>query len=296
VTTGTLTPRRVIRKAARVASPKWRRWKRLLSSLTLDPDLLPRPLTPPGPLDFLACGSPRAGTSLLCAALFQPPRCVVVMEPWDGMRMPPAELLADLRREVEEIGTLSRGRLDIEALRRDGSVRWMREGTSTFDVEAGPGLLLGVKWPAFWRYLDLLPATRFLVCLRHPYEVIASYRREGGRLAEGYDYSIPFNRRMNADIRAAVADRTIRRIALYDYINERLLPHLSRPNVLPVRYERWFSEPDRVLTEIGEFLGADLSSSPAVIRAPEGGAGLTDQEARLIRRHCRTAEPLGYRL
>ncbi len=280
----------------RLLSPDHRRWKRFTETLTLDPELLARPVEPPGPNDFLICGSPRTGTSLLCAALFQPPRCVTVMEPWDGMRLPPAQLFRSIRTEIAETGQLRRGKLDVTTLYRDGGVRWWTEGADAVPVECPDGCLVGIKWPAFWRYLELLPTTKFLVCLRHPLEVIASYRRAGGSLAEGFDYDIPFNRTMNADLRAASRSAAIRRIRLYDYINARVLPYLEEPNVLTVRYERWFSEPQTVLDELGEFLGSDLRRSLADIRPPREELRLPEEEIDLIRRRCTTAEQLGYAL
>ena len=284
-----------LRSVRRLLSPDHRRWRRFSETLTLDPGRLPDPLEAPGPNDFFICGSPRTGTSLLCAALFQPPRCITVMEPWDGMRLAPARLFRSLRREMEETGQLRRGKLDVTTLNRDGGVRWCTEGVCSAPVRCPEDCLVGVKWPAFWRYLELLSATRFIVCLRHPFEVIASYRKAGGSLAEGFDYDIPFNRAMNAELRAGTRDGAIRRIRLYDHINARVLPFLERPNVLAVRYERWFTEPEAVLEELGDFLGADLRGNRARIQPPRQ-EGQLREEIQLIRAHCTTAERLGYAL
>jgi hypothetical protein len=75
-------------------------WEELLATLTLDPDALADPLPPPGPDDVIVCGSSRSGTTLLSAMLFQPPRAVCVMEPWDALRLAPAELFASFRAEL----------------------------------------------------------------------------------------------------------------------------------------------------------------------------------------------------
>jgi hypothetical protein len=284
-----------LRSVRRLLSPDHRRWRRFSETLTLDPDQLALPLETPGSNEFLICGSPRTGTSLLCAALFQPPRCITVMEPWDGMRLPPADLFRSVRDEVDQTGVLSKGKLDVTTLARDGGVRWCAEGACSAPVRCPPGCLVGIKWPAFWRYLELLPTTKFLVCLRHPFEVVASYRKAGGSLAEGFDYDIPFNRAMNAELRTITRNEAIRRIRLYDYINARVLPFLERPNVLAVRYERWFTEPEAVLGELGDFLGSDLRGSPARIRPPREEPH-SREEIQLIRAHCTTAEPLEYAL
>ena len=138
------------------------------------------------------------------------------------------------------------------------------------------------------------------MCVRDPRTTIASYRRSPGRLAEGLDYEVPFNERMNRELIRRTADVAMRRIALYDYVYERMLPHLDRPEVLVVRYERWFTEPAALLTELGAFLGIDLSRPLARIRpsrnpAPEPTPD-DERERALIRRHCRTAARLGYDL
>jgi hypothetical protein len=281
------------RTAAGLVSPRHRRWRRFLSELSLDPDRLPRPVEPPSGGDFIICGCPRTGTSLLSGVLYQPPVAVTVMEPWDGMRLAPAELFRSLRREIGETGRIARGKLDVGALSADGEVRWRREGSSPEPVTLQDGYLLGVKWPAFWRYLELLPETRFLMCLRHPLEVIASFKKVGGRLEQGLEYDIAFNRRMNAEL-SDTSDVTLRRVRFYDYVHSRILPHLSRPNVLTVRFERWFSEPAKVLAEIESFLGADLVSSSAVVKRPVAKEVLDKTEATFVRKHCRTAEALGY--
>ncbi len=61
---------------ARRALPRHRRWQRLLGSLTIEPGVSPSYVNTLGTTDFIICGSSRSGTSLLCAALYQPPGCV----------------------------------------------------------------------------------------------------------------------------------------------------------------------------------------------------------------------------
>jgi hypothetical protein len=283
----------VARAAATRLSPRHRRWRRLLDTLTLDPDRLPRPVEAPTPLDFVICGCPRTGTALLTAMLFQPPQVVTVMEPWDGMRLPPAELFRSLRGELAT-GRLGRGRLDLSTLDRDGTVRWCRDGEIPHAVETTPDHLLGVKWPAFWRYLDLLPETRFLVCLRHPAAVVRSFARVGGRLAEGLDYDTPFNRTMNDALITATDDVAVRRVLLYDYVNQRVVPHLARPNVMAVRFERWFTEPDTLVAELAGFLGVELRPDRARIGLAQDDDAGDAETLALVRRHCRTAQALGY--
>lgn len=268
------------------------RWRRILSSSKLDPHALPRPVDPPGEHDFIVAGCPRTGTSLLAASLHQPPDIAMVMEPWDGLRMPPAELFASLRREIVESGELTRGRLNLDAI-AGGTVEWHREGEQTYEVETSTDFMLGVKWPTFWQYLDLLPTTRFLITLRHPVEVIASFGRVGGRLEQGLEYDVAFNDALNADLTRATADVQVRRALLYQYINSRLLPHLGRDNVLAVRYEDWFEDPERLWERISEFLGVPLTSPEVAIRA-RNGREPSSEIVDLVRRHVPVAVDLGY--
>jgi hypothetical protein len=283
------------RDAARWASPSYRRWRRLLRSLALDPDQLKRPVRDASPRDFIICGVPRSGTSLLTAVLYQPPEVMTVMEPWDGMRLAPADLFTSIRDEIARTGWLRRGRLDVAALNSKGEVRWGRDGEFPHAVAASRDYLLGIKWPAFYRYLALLPRTKFLVCLRHPVEVINSYSRQGGRLRHGLEYDIAFNKKMNGHLRSATDQDSVRRILLYDYVNLQLAPYIRRPNVFVVRYERWFEDKDRLLQELGRFLGTDLRPGAAVIRRPRP-VDIPASDLELIQRHCTSAAVLGYEL
>lgn len=277
-------------------SPRRRRWHRFLRSLPLDPATLPRPLASPGDGDFIVCGCPRTGTTLLASVLWQPPTSLVVMEPWDGMRLPPAPLFASLRSEMATTGRLARGKLDVAALLAGGRVGWAPEGEAVAPISYDPNMKVGVKWPAWWQLLPLLPQTRFLVCLRDPFAVIASFKKQGGRLARGLEYDTTFNRALNDRLLASAAGDAERRVALYDQVHEGLFPHLDQPNVLAVRYERWFSDPQGLRNEIAGFLGVELGAGPAVINDERLPSELTPDETELIARTCRTGTRLGYNL
>jgi hypothetical protein len=277
----------IARGIASRISPRHRRWRQLIESCELDPSLLPLPVRPPGPDDFIICGAPRSGTALATAALFQPPQIVTVMEPWDGLRLPPDQLFASLREELAG-GSLQRGRLDVGALEQNGSVRWCGDGELRHEVRVDPGHLLGVKWPSFWQYLELLPDTRFVVCLREPSEVVASYASKDGRLGIGLEYDVPFNRNTNRELEQ-VEDLASRRVALYDLVYERILPHLSRPNVFALRYERWFDDRQQLVSELSDFLGVSLDPDRVDIRPPVHRS--TEQSLPVP---SRTAARLGY--
>ena len=292
------------RDALASLSPRRRSWELFLAGLPLDPDAL-EVVEPTGPNDVIICGSSRSGTTLLTASLFQPPACVTVMEPWDGMRLPPAELFASLRRELAG-GTLRRGRLDVPALEAEHVARWCADGARPVPVASTPETVVAVKWPIWWRWLERLPDTRFLVCLRDPVETIRSYAGTGGRLAEGRDYATAFNASMHRTLDEAARTRPalapdslldeawLRRIELFDHVHEHLIPHLDRPNVLAVRYEDWFDDPDAVLDRVGTFLGVELGRSPVRITAPDSRAPTSDPLGDAIRARSRTAAALGY--
>lgn len=258
----------VARAILAMVSPRHRRWRRLLRSLTFDPDAVAGPLPAPGRDDFVICGCPRSGTTLAAAQLFQPPRVVTVMEPWDGFRLPPAELFASLRQEIEDTGRLRRGKMDVAALRRHRQVAWTGEGAAAPPVAVEPGWKLGVKWPAYWRLLDRLPRTRFVVCLRDREEVLASFARQGGRLAQGLEYDVPFHRDFNRALLAATDDPVERRERFYDRVDAAVRPHLDRPEVFALPYARWFDDPEGLRRELSDFLDVELGPWPARLRPP----------------------------
>ena len=274
-------------------SPRRRRWERFLRELPLAVEELRQPIDSPSIHDSIICGASRTGTTLLAAQLFQPPACLSVVEPWDGMRLPPAELFEAVRTDITDTGRLRSGRLDVDALTRNGKVEWCRDGERPIGVDLHDEYHLTIKWPAFWRYLDHLPTTKFLVCVRHPVEVIASFRRVGGRLAEGLDYDTAFNAKMNTELLAATSDVALRRVLLYEYINRRMMPFLDRANVFAVRYERWFEDPQRLMSEIGEFLGTAFPSLPVPIE-PRTTSSLPPDELDMIRAFAPSAKGLGY--
>lgn len=278
--------------ALHVLNPRRRRWQRLRDGLMLDPAALPPSPREPGERDFIICGHSRSGTTLLAAALHQPPNCITVVEPWDGMRMLPAELCASLRREALT-GMMARGRLDVRALQRSGEVRWTRDGEHPYRVELGPDSMIGVKWPVYWQYLSSLRRTKFVVCVRDPVEIIASFEQTGGRLADGLDYDIRFNHRMNEYLLAATDDPATRRALLYEYVAQRIVAHLRDPNVFIARYERWFDDRDGLMSDIGQFLGIEVGRGLPHVRPPRSAEGRHDLVA-LVRRHCPSAAALGY--
>lgn len=215
------------------------------------------------------------------------------MEPWDGLRLAPANLFASIREEIEETGNLGRGRLDVPALAK-GEVKWHRDGAGVYPVEVTTGYQLGVKWPGFWRYLDLLPQTRFVVCVRHPLDVIRSFEQTGGRLSAGLEYDVAFHGRMNRELTRSTTDIRVRRALLYQYVAERILPHIGRPQVLLLDFDRWRSEPATVLTEISSYLGVATIQPQVPIQVPE--REVDSEAADLIRRYCPAALDLGYEL
>ena len=283
-----------IRRVLAPLSPGRRRWNAFLHGLPLDVDALADPLTPTGPRDVIVCGCPRTGTTMLSAALFQPPRAISVMEPWDGMRMPPGELFGSLREEIGR-GRLDRGRLDLDRYDAEHVAEWCGEGATGRAVEVDDDYLLAVKWVGWWRFLDRLPDTRFVVCLRDPAEVVASFRQLGGRVGMGLQYDTRFNRRLNDDLTKATDDLDLRRVLLWEYVHERLAPHLERENVFWFRYEWWFEDPEGAMERLGAFLGTDLEPAKLAIRRPRPPV-LTPGEQAALSARSELAARFGYQV
>lgn len=288
--------RRRLRGVATHFHPAGRRWLKLLDSLTLDPDGLGIQIEEPSSSDFIICGAPRTGTTLLAAQLFRPPDLVTLVEPWEGLRVPPAELFKQMRREILITMEMGEGKLDVLALQQDGQVRWRDLTREPVPVTVRSDFQLGIKWPAFWRYLDFLSDTRFLVCVRDPFEVVTSFKRKGGRLVRGLEYQVAFHRRMNNHLEAATSNAGVRRALLYEYINSRIVDHVHRANVLLVRYERWFNDRNKLLSELSDFLHYKLEFSNVAIRPSTVDATLSVREIEAVKRECKSASVLGYDL
>lgn len=272
--------------------PDARRFRRFRSSFTLEPGRIPRPLEEIGERDVIICGCPRTGTSLLAGLLFHPPAIVSVVEPWEGLRQPPSGAFRAIRADIEASGRLDHGTMDLPLLVESGRVRRVEEGTGGIAVDVQPDFTLAIKWPTWFQLLPLLERSRFIVCTRDPYDTIASFVAIGGSLRRGLDYDVAFNREVNAQL-ASIRDLAERRVAMYDMINEVVLQHLGRSNVLEVRYERWFSEPTAQWSEIGRFLDMDLPPLGLELRQESKRELLTDADRAAIARST-TAARLGY--
>ena len=151
-------------RAKKAVSPRYRRWHTTVDSLRFDPDDPEAVVEDLDPADFLICRPPRSGTALATAALFRPPEIVTVMEPWDALRMAPHDVVESVRRELRSTGALARGRLDMAAL-SVGRVGWRSDRETTTLVRTSPSTRIGIKLPGYWRYLPLMPETKFVVCL-----------------------------------------------------------------------------------------------------------------------------------
>jgi hypothetical protein len=86
-----------------------------------------------------------------------------------------------------------------------------------------------------------------------------------------------------------------RQILLVEAITRAVVPHLDRPNVFTLRYERWFDDRDALLESLSAFLGVDVTATPVVVgprRPRQDAAALTE----LVRRHSAAPALLGYDL
>jgi hypothetical protein len=98
---------------------------------------------------------------------------------------------------------------------------------------------------------------------------------------------------MNKELQQATSDPALRRVLPFEYVHQRLLPHLERPEVLVVRYERWFDDREALLRDLSQFLGHCITAKHIEIRRLESG-GLSRRDRDLIGRHCTTAAHFGY--
>ena len=83
---------------------------------------------------------------------------------------------------------------------------------------------------------------------------------------------------------------------LFEYVHKRLMPHLTNPQVLVVRYERWFDDRDALLGDISGFLGCDVTARHVELKRSATVGVLSPRDRDLIARHCSTAAELGYRV
>jgi hypothetical protein len=124
--------------------------------------------------------------------------------------------------------------------------------------------------------------------------VIASFKAAGGRVAEGLQYDTRFNRELNRELLATTGDPALRRVLLFEYVHRRLLPHFTSPDVLVVRYERWFDDRDELLGDISRFLGCDVTLGHVELERSGTVEVLSPRDRELIAAHCSTAAELGY--
>ena len=240
------------RTVLRATSPRHRRWHDLLTSCTLTPDAVTAAHSP-GPRDVVICGCPRSGPALAPAAHQQPPTMATREGPWAGLRRAPDALFAPIRRDLAT-GTQRRGRLRLDLLEAEGDVAWQRDGERSFPVRLAPDGLVGVKWPSYWQLIGRLPRTRFVVCVRHPDDVVRSMAATGGRIGEGLDYDTAFTADLNHRLLRTAPTAPERRLAMYDEVYRHVLDHADEPNVFLLHYERWADDSQAVLEELSGFL------------------------------------------
>jgi hypothetical protein len=140
--------------------------------------------------------------------------------------------------------------------------------------------------------------TKFVVCVRHPFDAIASFKSVGGSVSRGQEYAVAFNRDLNREVRRQAGWRVARRrVELYAQLQEAILPHLERPERFVARYEGWFEAGGRQWASLADFLGVDLPPTPIRLRHESKRSLLSDSERAYIRHRCgHIAEALGYDL
>ena len=80
---------------------------------------------------------------------------------------------------------------------------------------------------------------------------------------------------------------------MFDYVGERLVPHLGRSNVHVVRYENWSADPEGQMAALSAFLGVELGPLRVDIRESETPPA-DPRTAAIVAEHCHTATALGY--
>jgi hypothetical protein len=195
--------------------------------------------------------------------------------------------------------------------RGDGHVdTWAEGGRKTkvsYDVTSG--FWLGLKNPEiFLEHLDIFLAQglRCVVSVRHPVPVINSWvwHPRGGVMAlpEGErDRALAGDgRKVFGAGRSLVfssAERSVeeRRIALYNHLTSKILDHQGDPNLMIIRHEDWFREPEALLCEVESFIGMEPSGE-LVLEPVQSQLriGLSAREVELISERCVRAGELGY--
>lgn len=276
----------------------------------------PQPTAPT--TDGLITGFPRSGTSFLCSCLGSVRNQVVVNEPEEIFaalaQQPPwgvPLLHAELRRKIlagEPIVNKVHGGRMIE----DTAERDIREPHRPVVEDESFGLWTKntLAYASRIRLLrSIMPRAPIVACVRHPYEVIASWIATFPHLREAAVDRFPIGSpadplldpkdRERLWLIAACSDLPLRRALLWRHLAAIFLEH--RESLIIVRYETLATDPRPVVAGILEALPGSHASAasdplpPPRVRSDRAPLGRDD--LRAIRDICgETAAALGYDL
>lgn len=272
------------------------------------------------PGNLLITGVPRSGTSYLCQCLDSLDNLAVINEPqilFDGLRYGPEPwmvpvLHADLRAAIDagepvENKFDARGRLTedtaIEETRGDYRPRlrnsdWVMASKNTLAYMARLDGLLRV-----------MPEARIALCIRHPADTLASWKKTFAHLASGdptglpvgglADPYLPAHQRAALERIATLDHPAWCRAAWWRMLAEEALRWRDHPRVVLMRYEELVADPAhsiaRLLGPLARRAGrpdAPLQPSPARTRRHES---LDEEDWRALEAMCAgLAEAFGY--
>lgn len=260
-------------------------------------------------VELVITGISRSGTSHLAALLHGYSNCVVINEP--------AEVVEYLRDEAvpTRVATFYRD-LRRKVLDRVPMLNKVEDGEVVEDTRLRdardyyvPGVdaadfVIGVKnTRAFLSRLDVLvekvlPAARFVACVRNPFDTIASWKGSFPHLRDADVEGVPVGHAHDRHLRgedraklqriAAMADPAERRAWWWRFFAEILLRHRDRVRI--VHYESFVRDPLPVLEKILAGAHAGHPRKPIAGSAPRSRRELLDaRDMEIIREVC--AEP-----
>jgi len=266
--------------------------------------------------DFLVSGIPRSGTSLVCHLLHRVQNCVVINEPHEVYRplrldhtpWRVAVLYRQLRAQILR-GEPVVNKVDssgvIQDTLKDDQRREYRPQVDRSDYLLGTKNTLAycLRHEAIRR---VMPAAKWVFCIRHPFDTIASWKTSFAHLAEvdleRFPACFPGDTWMTTRQLAwtialdEVDDPVTRRAMLWRFLAETVA---QLGNDFPViKYERLIQQPATVLTETLDYLGVHPPIPALDVLRPRKRADELDRdECAIIREICgESARRLGYRI
>ena len=115
----------------------------------------------------------------------------------------------------------------------------------------------------------------------------------GGRLRRGLEYECAFYADLNGRLLRSTSEDAERRALLLEESLSAIMSSMDRPNVHVLRYERWFEDPDTVVSELGKFLEVDLAPGTIEITQPRSRE-VDPKTVALVAEKVPSATDLGY--